>query len=81
MKRRKLIGATNITIRANTFMEGTEVEQKGYMDIYAVDTGGVLTTLKERFIEGKFYDSYETKEDPYKVSYEFKENGEWEEIE
>ncbi|MGJ0848656.1 hypothetical protein ACR77J_18460 [Tissierella praeacuta] len=81
MKRRKLIGADNIKIRENTFLEGVEVELQGYENIYAVDTDGVLTTLRERIIENKLYDSKETKENPYKLDFQFIENGEWENIE
>lgn len=80
MKKRKLIGANNIKIRENTFMEGVEVELQGYENVYAVDTDGVLTTLREIFIKNKLYDSKETTENPYTLDFQFVENGEWENV-
>lgn len=79
MKKRKLIGANNITVRENTFMDCTVVELHGYENIYAIDTNGVLTTLIERIIGNKIYDKEEINKDPYKLSFQFVENGEWEE--
>ena len=62
MKKRKLLGANNIRIRENTFMEGTEVQLEGYVNIYAVDTDGVITTLRETFVNNKLYSQEETAE-------------------
>lgn len=80
MKKRKLIGANNVKIRESTNIESTDVELKGYTDVYAVEMNGNFSTLKETYIKDKLYETTETDEDPYSLDFDFVENGEWEEV-
>ena len=79
--RRKLVGINNYTDRDTNFM-GTQTEIKLHEKIYAVETDeGTIETLREIYTAGSDYlrKSVVTDEDPYKLDFNFIENGEWEE--
>lgn len=83
MRKRKLLGGNNVTIRENTFMEGTEIEKIGYRSVYAVKhEDGTYTTLKELRVKGKLINREETNEDPFSLGLQFAdENTDWEDYE
>lgn len=79
--RRKLVGINNYTERDTNFM-GTQTEIKLHEKVYAVETdAGTIETLREIYTAGSDYirKSVVTDEDPYKLDFDFVENGEWEE--
>lgn len=79
--RRKLVGINNYTDRDTNFM-GTQTEIKLHEKVYAVETdAGTIETLREIYTAGSDYlrKSVITDENPYELSFDFVENGEWEE--